>query len=456
MNGGNIRAELLAAARSLILRDPEHFSVTALCKKTGLTRAKIRRHFPTKRALMAAMPKKRSLSAKNPHGVSRPKTSISTEEWFGRRLSAVERAISILEAKSEQLTRERNCTITLPEERLLKVAISPSTSTKFAPLTGSPLPAETRPRNQSVALDNTEIATSVSTPTKPLATAGSELREQRVTFAARETMQNILRNGAGSKDTTMLTKLIQRTRVSRELLAFAGIALVILVVSSSFFSFDSVASGKLTQIAADGQSSGRDHDILVIDASGVSSKLGYHQASGGASDLLERAEGGDAHSQVKLAQSFLRGDGASTDPLTAARWSEAAAVQGEPTAQFIMGALYDQGVKPNPTLAFQWFSAAALGGNVKAMHNLAISLLNGSGVAKDSVTAASWFARAANMGYRDSAFDLAVLYERGEGVAQSPQNALKWYDDAASLGDAQAKDRASFLRSQLPPEFAQK
>jgi TPR repeat protein len=191
-------------------------------------------------------------------------------------------------------------------------------------------------------------------------------------------------------------------------------------------------------------------NVVVIDASGTNPETNIQTASTGARNIIARAERGDASAQTQAALAFLRGDGVDPDPVSAIRWSRAAAAQGESNAQFILGSLYAEGIKPNPQLAAQWYSAAASHGNVKAMHNLAIALLNGEGVTKDPAAAIIWLTKAARSGYRDSAFDLAVLYERGEGVAQSPQDALRWYDAAASLGDSQAAERAKFLRSQLP------
>ena len=141
--------------------------------------------------------------------------------------------------------------------------------------------------------------------------------------------------------------------------------------------------------------------------------------------ITERAEKGDSSAQTELSEDFLRGDGVKADPAAALRWSQEAALHGEPRAQYILGELYAEGLKPNPDRAFQWFAAAASQGNVKAMHNLAIAFLNGAGVAKNPSTAIYWFTKAANTGYRDSAFDLGVLYERGEGVFPKPARSLE-------------------------------
>ena len=116
-------------------------------------------------------------------------------------------------------------------------------------------------------------------------------------------------------------------------------------------------------------------------------------------------------------------------------------MRDDPSAEFMLGTLYESGMKPNRSLALQWYKAAASHGNAKAMHNIGVAFATGQGVARDPAAALDWFKRAAQLGYRESAFDLAVMYERGEGVAQNKQEALRWYDQAASQGDVKQKTR---------------
>src|ERR1700688_3909336 len=58
MGDGKIRAELLQATRSLNAKGPEQLSIAALCKKTGMSRSKVRCYFPTNAALKASVTKK--------------------------------------------------------------------------------------------------------------------------------------------------------------------------------------------------------------------------------------------------------------------------------------------------------------------------------------------------------------------------------------------------------------
>jgi localization factor PodJL len=173
-------------------------------------------------------------------------------------------------------------------------------------------------------------------------------------------------------------------------------------------------------------------------------------ADKGVAHLLALADSGDARAETALALAYLKGDGVAGDDEAARRWSEAAAAQGQPVAEYVLGTLYLEGNR-NESEAARWFLASAAQGNIKAMHNLAIAYAEGQGVEKDPAEAVKWFLRAAEAGYRDSQFDLGVVYERGLGVPQSARAALKWYLIAAGHGDMPSATRAQTLRGQMDP-----
>jgi localization factor PodJL len=181
-----------------------------------------------------------------------------------------------------------------------------------------------------------------------------------------------------------------------------------------------------------------------------------HAASDGVSRTIALADYGDARAEAQLALAYLRGQGVARDSAAALRWSMAAAKSGQPVAQYLLGALLEQGAvkRPDPAQAFAWFAAAAAKGNLRAMHTLAIAYAQGLGTEKNPALAAQWFTAAATRGYTDSAFDLAVLYERGEGVPQDLSQALKWYGIAAKAGDMPSHQRAEVLRGQMGADEA--
>ena len=165
--------------------------------------------------------------------------------------------------------------------------------------------------------------------------------------------------------------------------------------------------------------------------------------------MMALADNGDAAAQTKLALAYLRGDnGVAENDAAAMRWSKAAAGQGHPVAQYLLGTLYLENGR-DQAQAVRWFKAAAAQGHIKAMHNLGIAYAEGLGVAADPAQAVIWFVRAAELGFSDSQFDPAVLYERGDGVPQDAVAALKWYRIAAAQGDEASMTRAQFLMTQL-------
>ena len=169
-----------------------------------------------------------------------------------------------------------------------------------------------------------------------------------------------------------------------------------------------------------------------------------------ATSMLGAAESGDPQAQTKLAVAYLKGALFPEDPVSAARWSQTAAEQGDAEGAFVLGNVYANGIKPNPELAYKWYSVAAAQGNAKAKHNLGIALLTGTGVEPNAAEAANWFMRAASSDIATPAFDLAVLFERGDGVARNPLQAYRWYNYAAAQGDDEAKKRAEFLKENVP------
>jgi localization factor PodJL len=128
---------------------------------------------------------------------------------------------------------------------------------------------------------------------------------------------------------------------------------------------------------------------------------------------------------------------------------------GYAPAEFYLAKLYETGeagLKKDLGEARRWTERAAEAGDKKAMHNLALYYVEGSGGPKNTTTAAQWFHRAADLGLVDSQYNLGRLYEEGFGVAQNPAEAYKWYLIAAHAGDAESRASAQRLKGQLSPE----
>jgi localization factor PodJL len=130
-----------------------------------------------------------------------------------------------------------------------------------------------------------------------------------------------------------------------------------------------------------------------------------------------------------------------------------AANLGHSRAQMHLGQLYDageNGVPQNAAEARVWIERAAQGGEVQAMHNLAMYLYEGLGGDRSQVQAVRWFRQAAERGLIDSQYNLGRIYELGaDGVAANAGEAYKWYLIAGRAGDEQAQVDADRMAGEL-------
>lgn len=444
MDECNIQADLLETARALILKDPDRFSVAALCRETGLSRNKMRQYFPTKAALMTALLEP-SASENLQHEISGAEDlpgevapALTNESWVERRLRVFERALALLENKTEGASLEQSRAQAMIGERL------------SAPISAAlaELPPIVETKKEFERETASEPAGAAPANPEPLVVPPLEFHAPQPAFHAREKLQTILENTAPAQTAQEKPKLLQAPWMmfSAGLAGLAALLGLLLVISNARNTPAPVGASQAAVVIAANKPvatpkvSEQSSHVVVIDATG---------ATPASSDLDMRAERGDAHAKVEAALAYLKGDGVEADAGAGMRWVQAAAAQGDATAQFILGSLYAKGMAADPARASKWYAASAAQGNVKAMHNLGLAYLNGDGVEKNTATAIDWFTRAATNGYVDSAMNLAVLYDRGEGVARSPRDALQWYDRAATLGDTEAAHRAKILRAQL-------
>ncbi|MEM6534033.1 MAG: peptidoglycan-binding protein [Pseudomonadota bacterium] len=148
---------------------------------------------------------------------------------------------------------------------------------------------------------------------------------------------------------------------------------------------------------------------------------------------------------------------AKEDYIKGAEFIGYAAKQGQPTAQYRYAKLFEKGLglPRDLTQARAWTERAAQGGNVKAMHDLAVFYADGDSGEQSYAASAKWFASAADHGLVDSQYNLAVLYENGLGVSPSLSDALYWYEIAAANGDPAASQKVTELRAKLTLQAAQ-
>jgi TPR repeat protein len=452
MDQESVRKDLLKTARSLLFRDGSNFTLASLCKESGLSRTELRRIFPNKTALIAALDQEiiaetlakfseAKLHEEKLQEVSQnePAAPQPDNDWVDRRLRVLERAIELLETRIETVSTEQIRLSAAHAE--MSAQEMPAMSPVMAP---PPLP-EPVERPPFMATDKLGDSVTEIPAHEPRAPQILEDYVFQPTPVEPKVIRDMLDNARNLVKSASGINSVQQTSEQRNtklvLIGAAAIVLVGLVIG--VVSVGGAARATQTSDPADTKASIKAAGMTIINATG---RVVPEQMTPATKTLTARAEKGDATAQADLALAYLRGDGVVSNPAAAAGWAGLSATKGHAMGQFLLGAIYNTGIKPDPHTGFRWMSAAALNGNVKAMHNVAVAFVIGSGIEKNPTEAANWFGKAAAKGYRDSAFDLAVLYERGEGVAQSTQRALYWYDRAAQAGDKEAAQRAALLR----------
>ena len=413
------RLRLLDAARGLMARGGDKFSITSVCAEAGVERSVFKAHFAGKAALIAALlnpfpePDKKvsELPKEDPKAAQEPGVS-TPDAWLERRLRVFERALNVLETKQEAMAREHAVAIAELEDKLTRFGMR--REEMRARLTAEAM--------TPVVPEAPVEAADEPAPSKPIAEK-LVIAPQPIVIVPKNEMADVLQT-ARAKVRPLEEDIAPDRNARLRWLAIGALSLVAIFLCAGL-TFGKGDAAQAVALRGEGET--------------------HRQVA--ANPLEARADAGDAPAQLKLALAYLKGDGVAADKQAAARWSASAAEGGNPVAQYLLGALSDDKAR-----SFQLFSQAAEQGNLKAMHNLAIAYAQGLGTAKDEAKAADWFARAASHGYVDSAFDLAVLYERGAGVPQDLRQALKWYAVAAFTGDKPSQERVAFLRGQLKPD----
>lgn len=130
----------------------------------------------------------------------------------------------------------------------------------------------------------------------------------------------------------------------------------------------------------------------------------------------------------------------SENPREAARWIEAAALNGLINAQIAFGQMLvdGHGVARDPAAGLRWFRLAAGAGSAEAMNMVGRCHELGWGVAVDKAEAARHYATAAAKGEAWAQFNLATLLLKGDGIPADRRAALGWYLRSARAGNAKS------------------
>lgn len=151
--------------------------------------------------------------------------------------------------------------------------------------------------------------------------------------------------------------------------------------------------------------------------------------------LQAAATQGDASAQVTLGKIYLRGAPAlPRDYAQALHWFRLAGQQHNTVAAYYLGVQYANGygVPANPATAFGWFRIAAQDHQPAAQFMLANAYRYGDGVQADAATAVAYLQLAAEQEYPQAIQTLAMAYQHGElGLRANPTQAAYYLAETA-------------------------
>jgi TPR repeat protein len=110
-------------------------------------------------------------------------------------------------------------------------------------------------------------------------------------------------------------------------------------------------------------------------------------------------------------------------------------ISGSGVADFNDG--YDAYQKGDYKTAFNEFKPLAEQGDASAQYNLGVMYDNGKGVLKDDKEAVKWYRKAAEQGLASAQGNLGAMYANGHGVLKDLSKAKHWIKKAYDNPDAE-------------------
>jgi TPR repeat protein len=145
---------------------------------------------------------------------------------------------------------------------------------------------------------------------------------------------------------------------------------------------------------------------------------------------------------------YDQGRGVEKSHETAIQFLKASASNGNASAEFDLGSLYNNGaggLAADKTQACQLFVKAADQGHVKAMHNAAFCYQTGVGVSKDLEAAKRYYTKAVEAGSTRSQHNLAMIY----GEEGNADQAYFWLRVAQASGYAEKQELIDTAKAHL-------
>ena len=322
---------LLAAARTRMARNAD-FTIAALLSDSGISRVQFRRCFAGKKQLLAALTQDNVKSLGEILDVAQPvemqravgsditPAAPITDAWLERRLRVFERALAGLEKrqdKSEQGLAQR---LAVLEENLAGFAVRATPQLPlFDPAESNLLPADAPvcvPSSHSGAVlagaPAPDLAPAVLAHVEQIAAPGP-LAEP----ISEKEMADFIAHARQAARNAAVPEPPRKIRRRRGMMWNAMVLTCILIGGLMLISAALLLASGVPQAAP---------------ASAVSHRL---MAQSGTARIMALADNGDARAQTLLALAYLRG----ANDQAGLRWSSAAAVQGQPVAQYLLGTL---------------------------------------------------------------------------------------------------------------------
>ena len=172
--------------------------------------------------------------------------------------------------------------------------------------------------------------------------------------------------------------------------------------------------------------------------------------------LKAAVQNSDPAAMFEVARRYTDGNGVEKNLEEAAIWYARSAGLGFAPAQYVIGNFNEKGlgVEADAAQAATWYELAAKGGNIVAMHNLAVlrATPNAITAQPDLAEAFKWFSKAAEYGVRDSQVNAGIFYTKGVGTEVDLIQAYKWFAIAAKAGDGDAASKRDVIADALRPD----
>ena len=154
------------------------------------------------------------------------------------------------------------------------------------------------------------------------------------------------------------------------------------------------------------------------------------------SQLLGRAQAGDAAAMADVARRFEDGRGMAVDMAQAAEWYRKSAQAGNPAGMGGLGAMYYNarlGAK-DATQAAQWWRKGAEGGDGRSMAGMAILYENGEGgMLKDLAQSLEWLQKGVATGDGRAIYRMGLRLRDGEGMPKDLPKSFEMFRRASEL-----------------------